>query len=136
MISMTVIQEDRNNTELSELNVYGKKLPITVTDLALIKLSELIEERRKAHNTIGVKIKIVSKGCGGNKYVMEYVEEENKHDEVIRLNNTVVIFLDPKALLKIIGTEMDYVSNKFETGFSFKNKREKGRCGCGESFYY
>jgi iron-sulfur cluster assembly protein len=123
----------------SNVSSNENKLPITVTDSALRKLSELLKERQKTCNTLGVKIKVVSKGCGGNKYKMEYVDQEDKYDEIIELmhDGTIIkIFLDPKALLKVIGTVMDHENNKFETGFSFKNKREKGRCGCGESFYY
>ena len=117
-----------------------KKLPIIVTPIALKKLYELIS-RRKMNNedTIGIRIKIVNKGCGGQKYKMEYVENQDKHDELINIpheNKFVSVFLDPKTFFIIIGTKIDYVTDKFETGFTFKNPKEKGRCGCGESFYF
>lgn len=141
MLSLNVmsVPNAENKFDDNLENKFENKSPIIVTDTALSKLWEMLEERQKSHNTLGFKIKVVSKGCGGNKYKMEYVEQQDKYDEVIELkyhDKIIRIFLDPKALFKIIGTVMDHTSNKFETGFSFKNKREKGRCGCGESFYY
>jgi len=65
---------------------------------------------------------------------LEYVEKERMSDEKINIAG-INIFIDPKAIIFIIGTEMDYQENPIESGFLFKNPNEKGRCGCGESFH-
>ncbi|AHX11241.1 iron-sulfur cluster assembly accessory family protein [Neorickettsia helminthoeca str. Oregon] len=118
-----------------------KKQPITVSALALEKLSELIENRRNTgKSTLGIKVALVSKGCGGNEYEMEYVDEPQKYDEVVeyvdKSGATIMIFIDPKTMFKILGTYIDYEETKFKSGFVFKNPGEKARCGCGKSFYY
>lgn len=113
--------------------------PISVTIAALEKLALLIEACRQTRpETIGIKIKVVNKGCGGQKYKMEFAEVLSPQDELVEIpyeGALIKIFLDPKTLFIILGTEIDYITDKFETGFSFKNPKEKGRCGCGESFY-
>ncbi|KYH12412.1 HesB/IscA family protein [Neorickettsia sp. 179522] len=115
--------------------------PITVSALAFQKFVELIDERkRKGKSTLGIRIKLLSKGCGGNEYGMEYVEEAALYDEMIELvqapDGKVVLFVDPKTMLRILGTKIEYEETKFKSGFVFKNPKEKGRCGCGKSFYY
>ncbi|ABD45753.1 HesB/IscA family protein [Neorickettsia sennetsu] len=115
--------------------------PIAVSALAFQKFVELIDERkRKGKPTLGIRIKLLSKGCGGNEYGMEYVEEAEQCDEMLELAQPpmgkVSLFVDPKTMLRIIGTKIDYEETKFKSGFVFKNPREKGRCGCGKSFYY
>jgi len=75
-----------------------------------------------------------TKGCSGLSYTLEYADERGKFDEVVE-DKGVVILIDPKATMFILGTEMDYVEDKMETGFKFTNPNEKGRCGCGESFH-
>lgn len=113
---------------------------IILTKQATAELLKMIKKRRLLHGkTLGVRIKLLSKGCGGNSYSLEYVEEQEKYDEVVEIacdGEPINIFLDPRTAFRIIGTEMGYVDTQFEKGFSFKNPREKGRCGCGKSFYY
>ena len=75
-----------------------------------------------------------SRGCSGLTYTLEYADEKGKFDEVVQANG-VTILIDPKATMFIIGTEMDYVEDKLQSGFTFTNPNEKGRCGCGESFH-
>ena len=83
---------------------------------------------------VGVRIGIRSKGCSGLSYTLEFAEEKGPFDEVVETNG-VTILIDPKATMFILGTEMDYVEDKLESGFVFRNPNEKGRCGCGESFH-
>ena len=69
----------------------------------------------------------------GLSYVIEYAREQGPGDEVVE-DKGVKIFIDPKAMMFLLGSEMDYVEGKLESGFQFKNPNEKSRCGCGESF--
>lgn len=106
--------------------------PMTVTDAAADRVRALIASRGK--ETLGVRIGVRTKGCSGMSYTLEFADEKGEFDEMIEQNG-VTILIDPKATMFIIGTEMDYVEEKLESGFVFRNPNEKGRCGCGESFH-
>ena len=105
----------------------------------IIKLSDNAAKRikqimSKAENSaIGVRIGVKSGGCAGMSYVMEYANEI-KHNEEIVEEKGVKVFIDPKAIMYLLGTEMDYKTEKFSSQFIFKNPNETERCGCGESF--
>jgi iron-sulfur cluster assembly protein len=75
-----------------------------------------------------------SKGCSGLSYTLEYADDKQPADELVEQHG-VTVLIDPKATLFILGTEMDYVEEKLQSGFVFRNPNEKGRCGCGESFH-
>jgi iron-sulfur cluster assembly protein len=109
-----------------------KKFPLTVTQAALKQIKALLEQRNKP--SVGIRIGIRTRGCSGYAYTLEFLDTENPQDEVVSCEG-INIFIDPKATLFILGTEMDYVEKNFEAGFTFKNPNEKGRCGCGESFH-
>ena len=85
------------------------------------------------NNTIGVRIGVKSGGCAGMSYMMEYVKEAKKNEEVIE-DKGVKVFIDSNAIMYLLGTEMDYKTDKFSSQFVFKNPNETERCGCGESF--
>ena len=78
---------------------------------------------------MGVK----SGGCAGMSYVMEYAKEAKKNEEIIE-DKGVKVFIDSNAIMYLLGTEMDYKTDKFSSQFVFKNPNETERCGCGESF--
>ena len=105
----------------------------------IIKLSDNAAERikqimSKAENSaIGVRVGVKSGGCAGMSYVMEYANEIKANEEVIE-EKGVKVFIDPKAIIYLLGTEMDYKKEKFSSQFIFKNPNETERCGCGESF--
>ena len=105
----------------------------------IIKLSDNAAERikqimSKAENSaIGVRIGVKSGGCAGMSYVMEYANEIKPIDEIIE-EKGVKVFIDPKAIMYLLGTEMDYKKEEFSSQFIFKNPNETERCGCGESF--
>tara|TARA_Y100000991_G_scaffold197405_1_gene167843 strand:+ start:473 stop:796 length:324 start_codon:yes stop_codon:yes gene_type:complete len=105
---------------------------ITVTSNAIDHIKEMISSRDK--NTLGVKVGINTKGCSGLSYTMQFVDRIDSNDEILTFDD-VKIFIDKKASLFLIGTEMDYVKGELESGFKFINPNEKGRCGCGESFH-
>ena len=105
---------------------------ITVTSNALNQVKRLLSQRGK--DSKGIRIGIKTKGCSGLSYTLEYVDETEKADEKIQIEN-INIFIDSKATLFLIGTQMDYVEDELQSGFEFTNPNEKGRCGCGESFH-
>jgi iron-sulfur cluster assembly protein len=105
---------------------------MTVTDAAAVRIRALLEKRGKP--SAGVRIGVRARGCSGLSYTLEYADEKGKFDEVVE-DKGVTILVDPKAVMFIIGTEMDYVEETLQSGFTFRNPNEKGRCGCGESFH-
>ena len=109
-----------------------RPIPMTVTDAAAEQVKALLAKRGKP--AAGVRIGVRSKGCSGMTYTLEYADELGPFDEVIE-DKGVTILIDPKATMFIIGTEMDFVQDKLNAGFVFRNPNEKGRCGCGESFH-
>lgn len=106
--------------------------PITITESAANRIKALIEKRAKP--TLAIKVGVRTKGCSGLSYTIEYADEIGKFDEVVE-DKGVKVLIDPKAIMFLIGTEMDYVEEKMKSGFTFRNPNEKGRCGCGESFH-
>jgi len=105
---------------------------MTVTDAAAKRIQALLAQRGKP--SAGIRIGVRSRGCSGLTYTLEYADEKGKLDEVVE-DKGVTVLIDPKATMFIIGTEMDYVEDKLQSGFTFRNPNEKGRCGCGESFH-
>ena len=105
----------------------------------VIKLSDSAAERIKQimsqaeNSAIGVRIGVKSGGCAGMSYSMEYAKDKKANDEVIE-DKGVKVFIDPAAIIYLLGTEMDYKKEKFSSQFVFKNPNETERCGCGESF--
>ena len=104
---------------------------IKLSDNAANRIKEIMS---KADNTtIGVRVGVKSGGCAGMSYVMEYAKEAKKNEEVIE-DKGVKVFIDANAVMYLLGTEMDYKTDKFSSQFVFKNPNETERCGCGESF--
>lgn len=109
-----------------------RKQAMTVTEAAAARIQALLAKRGKP--SVGIRVGVRARGCSGLTYTLEYADEKGKFDEVVE-SGGVTILIDPKAAMFIIGTEMDYVEDKLQSGFSFRNPNEKGRCGCGESFH-
>ena len=105
---------------------------MTVSDAAAQQVQALLDSRDKP--SAGIRIGVRTKGCSGMSYTLEFADEKGPFDEILQ-DKGVTILIDPKATMFIIGTEMDYVVDKLESGFVFSNPNEKGRCGCGESFH-
>lgn len=111
--------------------------PINITDNAASRIKHLLDKRGKP--SAGIKVGVRSGGCSGLAYTIEYADEIEKFDEVVAYpncdNEEFKVIIDPKAVMYLIGTNMDFVEEKMKSGFIFENPNEKGRCGCGESFH-
>ena len=104
---------------------------IKLTDTAAARIKEIMSDAD--NKTIGVRIGVKSGGCAGMSYSMEYAKDKKTNDEVIE-DKGVKVFIDPAAIIYLLGTGMDYKKEKFSSQFVFKNPNETERCGCGESF--
>ena len=107
------------------------KQVITLSDRAAIRVKEIMAQAKE--QVIGVRVGVASGGCAGMSYVIEYAKKTNPNDEVIE-DKGVKVLIDPKAIMYLLGTEMDYKKEELSSSFVFKNPNETERCGCGESF--
>ena len=105
---------------------------ITVSDAAAKRVKELLDKRGK--ESLGIRVGVRKGGCSGLAYTIEYADEVQKFEDVVE-SKGVTVLIDPKAAMYLIGSEMDFVEDKFKSGFTFVNPNEKGQCGCGESFH-
>ncbi|MGV2976097.1 Fe-S cluster assembly scaffold SufA [Roseibium alexandrii] len=103
---------------------------MTLTDAAAERVCELVDNADKP--ALGLRVGIKKGGCAGMEYAMDLVEEASPGDDVIE-DKGAKIFVDPSAVLFLLGTEMDFEVTKFRSGFIFKNPNEVSACGCGES---
>ena len=104
---------------------------VKLSDSAANRIKEIMSSADQA--TIGVRVGVKSGGCAGMSYVMEYAKDIKANEEVIE-DKGVKVLIDAKAIMYLLGTEMDYKKEKFSSQFVFKNPNETERCGCGESF--
>ena len=104
---------------------------ITLSNNAANRIKEIMSKDET--KSVGVRIGVKSGGCAGMSYVMEYAKEISPSDEVIE-DKGVKVYIDPGAIMYLLGTEMDYKIEEFSSSFVFKNPNETERCGCGESF--
>jgi iron-sulfur cluster assembly protein len=107
------------------------KQVITLSDNAANRIKEIMSNDET--KSLGIRVSVKSGGCAGMTYIMEYAKEINQIDEIIE-DKGVKIFIDPGAIMYLLGTEMDYKQEQFSSTFVFKNPNETERCGCGESF--
>ena len=103
---------------------------VSLTENAVNHVSSYLEERGKG---VGIRLAVKTTGCSGLMYVLEPVDEPQSEDLKFDCNG-IEVYVDPKSLVYIDGTEMDYVKQGLNEGFEFKNPNESGQCGCGESF--
>ncbi len=103
---------------------------VTLTDSAAARISEIMAGAEE--NYIGVKIGVKNGGCAGMEYTMQYATEAGPLDEVVE-ENGVKVLIDPKAILFLIGSEVDFITEKLSQRFVFKNPNQTDACGCGES---
>lgn len=103
---------------------------ISLTDKAAEHVNRQLEGRGKG---VGIRVGVTTTGCSGMAYVLEFVDDTAAEDHVFE-DHGIKIVVDPKSLVYIDGTEMDYVKQGVNEGFQFRNPNVKGECGCGESF--
>ena len=103
---------------------------LTLTPKAIERIRYLVNQSSSQDNILRVGIE--KGGCAGLTYSMDYTSEIKEGDEIVDQDDIRVV-IDPKAILYLLGTEMDYVEDKFSSGFKFKNPNEVSACGCGES---
>ena len=101
-----------------------------LSDAAAARIKEISARAEKP--MAGVRVGVKNGGCAGMSYTMEYAESVNPADEVVE-DKGVRILIDPKAVLFLLGTEMDFQTTKLSSGFVFRNPNETSACGCGES---
>ncbi len=104
--------------------------PVRLTDAAASRIHEIMSGADGKF--LGVRVGVTNGGCAGMSYTMDYAEEAKPLDEIVE-DKGVRIFIDPKAILFLIGTEMDFVREKLGARFIFNNPNQTAACGCGES---
>jgi iron-sulfur cluster assembly protein len=105
-------------------------MSITLTDSAAKHVQNYLTKRGKG---IGLRFGVRTTGCSGMAYKLEFVDAIGDEDQTFE-SHGVKVFVDPKSLVYIDGTELDFVKEGLNEGFKFNNPREKDKCGCGESF--
>ena len=104
--------------------------PVRLTEAAATRLNEIMRDADGKY--LGLRVGVTNGGCAGMSYTMAYAEAQEPLDEVIE-DRGVKIFIDPKAILFLIGTELDFVQEKLGARFTFNNPNQTAACGCGES---
>ena len=105
-------------------------MAITMTEKAAEHVRGQLDQRGKG---MGIRVGVKTTGCSGMAYVLEFVDSVEDGDEVFE-NHGINLVVDPKSLVYIDGTEMDFVKEGLNEGFQFRNPNIAGECGCGESF--
>ena len=103
---------------------------VTLTDRAAERVREIMAKAEKPY--AGLRVGVKNGGCAGQEYVLEYAAEAGPLDEVVE-DKGVTILVEPKAILFLIGSEIDYETTRLSAKFVFHNPNETDACGCGES---
>ena len=106
-------------------------MAISMTDAAANHVARYIEKRGHGE---GIRLAVRTSGCSGMAYVLEFVDDVDGEDQVFTGPQDVKIFIDPKSLVYLDGTELDFVKEGLNEGFKFNNPNVSSECGCGESF--
>jgi len=104
---------------------------ITITENAADHIRKFLTKRGKGE---GIRIGVKTSGCSGMAYTLEFVDEIQPEDQVFEQDG-VKVFVDPKSLVYLDGTQVDYAKDGLQEGFKFENPNVKDSCGCGESFH-
>jgi iron-sulfur cluster assembly protein len=105
-------------------------MSISLTQTAADRIGAFLENRGKG---VGLRLGVKTSGCSGMAYVIEFADEVGADDEVFE-DKGVKILVDPKSMIYLDGTELDYAKEGLNEGFKFNNPNVKDSCGCGESF--
>ena len=101
-----------------------------LTDAAAERVRQIMAKSEKP--VLGLRVGVKNGGCAGMEYTMEYAEARGPHDEVVE-DKGVKLLIDPTAVMFLLGTEMDYRTDRMRSGFVFNNPNQTSACGCGES---
>ena len=103
---------------------------LSLTPSAIERLRDI--NKSSSSDNVAVKLGVKNGGCAGMAYTMDYINEVSQNDEVIKIEG-ITLVIDPKAILFLLGTEMDYEESTLNSGFIFNNPNQTDACGCGES---
>ena len=103
---------------------------LSLTPSAIERLRDI--NKNSSNDNAAVKLGVKNGGCAGMAYTMDYINEVSQNDEVIKIDD-ITLVIDPKAILFLLGTEMDYEESTLNSGFIFNNPNQTDACGCGES---
>ena len=103
---------------------------VSLTDAAAARVREIMDE--SAGELYGLRVGVKNGGCAGMSYTMEFADAPQPHDEIVE-DKGVRVLIDPKAILFLLGTSMDFKTDKLSSGFVFNNPNQTSACGCGES---
>ncbi|XP_040211441.1 iron-sulfur cluster assembly 1 homolog, mitochondrial [Rana temporaria] len=115
---------------VSKRKLQASRAALTLTPSAVSKVKQLLADKP---DHIGLKVGVRTRGCNGLTYYLDYAKCKGVSDEEV-MQDGVRVFIEKKAQLTLLGTEMDYVEDKLTSEFIFNNPNIKGTCGCGESF--
>ena len=104
---------------------------ISITRNAVQHIQSFLQKRGKGE---GIRIGVKTSGCSGMAYTLEFVDDIDENDTVFEQDG-VKVFIDPKSLVYLDGTQVDYTKEGLQEGFKFENPNVKESCGCGESFH-
>ncbi|NOY67508.1 MAG: iron-sulfur cluster assembly protein IscA [Gammaproteobacteria bacterium] len=105
-------------------------MAITLTESAAERVKNFLENRGKG---LGLRLGVRTSGCSGMAYVLEFIDEMDEGDQVFE-DHGIKIIIDPKSMVYLDGTELDFKRDGLNEGFEFNNPNVKDSCGCGESF--
>ncbi|CAK0755226.1 iron-sulfur cluster insertion protein IscA [Gammaproteobacteria bacterium] len=106
-------------------------MAITMTETAANRVKTFLEKRGKG---LGLRLGVKTSGCSGLSYLLEFVDVFQESDQVFE-DQGVRVYVDPKSLVYLDGTELDYSKEGLQEGFKFRNPNVKNSCGCGDSFH-
>ena len=115
---------------MASANPRPKPQVMKLTDAAADRVREIMAKAEKP--VVGLRIGVKNGGCAGMEYTMEWAEEQKPFDEVVE-DKGVKVLIDAKAMMFLLGTEMDYQASALKSGFVFNNPNQVSACGCGES---
>ncbi len=115
---------------MATANTATRPKVMSLTDAAAMRVQQIIAKSQSP--VLGLRVGVKNGGCAGMEYTMEWATEAKPYDEVIE-EKGVKVLIDPKAILFLLGTEMDYQSSALKSGFTFNNPNQTAACGCGES---
>ena len=113
------------------MNFDSDKPIVTLTETAAAHVRRLMESAD--NDVIGIRVGVKTAGCSGMQYDVQFAKEQKPFEDKIEQNG-VTLFIDPTAVMFLIGSQMDWQEDKFSAKFVFNNPNEVARCGCGESF--